>query len=162
MAFELPSLPYVEDALAPVLSKETIEFHYGKHHRGYVNKLNELMADAADTPDLRTLITTSDGAVFNNAAQVWNHTFFWQCMSPSASGGPKNALADAIAEQFGGLDGLKAEFMAAAASNFGSGWTWLTRAGEGELSIVNTSNADTPLRGGFEPILTCDVWLESS
>jgi Fe-Mn family superoxide dismutase len=159
MAFELPDLPYAEDALEPVISAETIGYHYGKHHQAYVNNLNRLTEDTAQAEEsLEALITTSEGAVFNNAAQVWNHSFYWQCMTPNGIALADGALAAAINDGFGSLEALKAEFLAAAAGNFGSGWTWLAKNDEGELSIVNTSNADTPLREGLQPLLTCDVW----
>ena len=159
MTFELPDLPYAEDALEPVISAETIRYHYGKHHQAYVNNLNRLTADTTQAEEsLEALITTSEGAVFNNAAQVWNHSFYWQCMTPNGAALADDALAAAINDTFGSLEALKAEFLAAAAGNFGSGWTWLAKNDEGELSIVNTSNADTPLRQGLLPLLTCDVW----
>jgi Fe-Mn family superoxide dismutase len=159
MAFALPDLPFAPDALEPVISAETIEYHYGKHHRAYVENLNRLTADTELAgSSLESLISTAEGPVFNNAAQVWNHTFYWQCMTPDANAAPDGQLADAIADAFGSLDGLKEAFLSAAGGNFGSGWTWLVADDSGQLSIVNTGNADTPLRQGLKPLLTCDVW----
>ncbi len=159
MAFELPALPYAADALEPVISAETIQFHYGKHHQAYVDNLNRLVADTdhADS-SLEDLITSTEGALFNNAAQVWNHTFYWHCMTPRPSDAPSGALADAISAAFGSQDEFKTRFLAAAAGNFGSGWTWLVTDGDGKLAITNTSNAENPLTQALQPLLTCDVW----
>jgi Fe-Mn family superoxide dismutase len=157
MAFELPPLPYPQDALAPVLSAETLSFHHGKHHRAYVNKLNELAeAQKLTGKSLEELIKTSTGPVFNNAAQIWNHTFFWNCMSPDK---PKlqGPLAQAIDKAFGSFATMQERFTAAALAQFGSGWAWLVKKPAG-LEIVTTGNADTPLRAGERCLLTCDVW----
>ena len=159
MSFELPALPYADDALAPVISAETIAYHYGKHHQAYVNNLNKLIADTehADA-SLEEIIVASEGGLFNNAAQVWNHTFYWHCMTPGGAAIEPGPLHDAIIKSFGSMEKLKEEFVAAAAGNFGSGWTWLIAGDNGTLEIVNTSNADTPLAHGAQPLLTCDVW----
>lgn len=159
MAFELPPLPYAQDALEPHISAETLSFHYGKHHQAYVNKLNAL-TDGSDLADksLEDLIKTADGGVFNNAAQVWNHTFYWHCMAPNAGGEPEGALADAINEAFGSFALFKAAFTEAATTHFGSGWAWLVKATDGSLRILSTANAENPLRDGHTPLLTCDVW----
>jgi len=159
MAFELMRLPYAENALTPLISPETVAFHYGKHHATYVQKLNEL-ADEAGLAEqsLETLIRTADGALFNNAAQVWNHDFYWNSMTPDRGTKPGPELASAIADRFGSTDGLKSAFIQSAAGNFGSGWTWLVRSASGDLEVVNTSNAGTPLTGEATPLLVCDVW----
>jgi Fe-Mn family superoxide dismutase len=157
MAFELPPLPFAERSLAPVLSAETISFHYGKHHRAYVNKLNELTAAQKLTDKtLEELIRTATGPVFNNAAQVWNHTFYWQCMSPDKTrlSGP---LATAIDKSFGSFLAFQEKFGTTAMAQFGSGWAWLVRKPTG-LEIMSTSNADTPFRTKEHCLLTCDVW----
>ena len=156
MAFELPALPYAMDALAPVISAETLEFHYGKHHQTYVDKLNGMVDDSQT--DLEAIVRSSDGGLFNNAAQVWNHTFYWNCMAPGGKALAGGALADAINGAFGSLDGMKEQFVAAATGNFGSGWTWLVKNAAGGVEIVNTDDADTPLAHGGTPVLTCDVW----
>lgn len=155
MTFKLPELPYAADALEPVISAETIEYHYGKHHQGYVDKLNA-MVDAADS--LEDIIANSDGALFNNAAQVWNHTFYWHCMAPGGTPPGNGELLAAIDAAFGSMDGLKQAFLTAAAGNFGSGWTWLVMSQSGGLEIVSTDDADTPVARGVKPILTVDVW----
>ncbi len=159
MAFELPPLPYAKDALEPVISAETIEYHYGKHHQTYVTNLNNLTAgtDQADKT-LEELIKTASGGVFNNAAQVWNHTFYWNCLSPNGGGEPTGDLAKAIDAAFGSFTAFKEAFNQSAATNFGSGWTWLVKNPEGGLEIVNTSNAGNPLTDGRTPLLTVDVW----
>jgi Fe-Mn family superoxide dismutase len=159
MAFELPPLPYAMDALQPHISAETLEFHYGKHHQTYVNNLNNL-APGTDYEGLsleQIIMKAPAGGVFNNAAQVWNHTFYWNCMSPDASA-PSGGLAGAIDTAFGSLDAFKEKFATSAATNFGSGWTWLVKNASGELEIVNTSNAGTPMTDGKTALLTCDVW----
>ena len=159
MAFELMPLPYAENALTPVLSPETIAFHYGKHHASYVRKLSELADEAGLAgQSLETLIRTTEGALFNNAAQVWNHDFYWHSMTPDGGTKPGPGLASAIADRFGSTDVLKSAFIHSAAANFGSGWTWLVRSADGSLEVVNTSNADTPLTGDATPLLVCDVW----
>lgn len=159
MAIELPSLPYSTDALAPHISAETLEFHYGKHHAGYVKKLN---AAIEGTPmaekTLEDIVKTSEGGVFNNAAQIWNHTFYWNSLSPNGGGEPTGAIADAINAQFGSFAEFKEKFTAAAGTLFGSGWAWLVKNSDGTLSIEQTTNAGCPLTEGKTPILTCDVW----
>jgi Fe-Mn family superoxide dismutase len=159
MAFELPALPYAKDALAPTISEETLEFHYGKHHNTYVDKLNGLVKGTEfENASLEDVIKKSSGGVFNNAAQVWNHTFYWNSMSPNGGGEPEGALADAINETFGSFEDFKKKFSESAANNFGSGWTWLVKNGEGKLEIVNTSNAGCPITDGLTPLITVDVW----
>ncbi|SEK24795.1 superoxide dismutase [Halomonas daqiaonensis] len=159
MAFELPALPYEKNALEPHISAETLEYHYGKHHQTYVNKLNEL-TDGSDEANksLEEIITSSSGGLFNQAAQVWNHTFYWHCLAPNGGGEPNGALAEAINAKFGSFDTFKETFNAQAAGNFGSGWTWLIKTDDGGVDIVNTSNADTPIAHGQTPLLTIDVW----
>jgi len=160
---ELPPLPYAQDALAPVISAQTLSFHYGKHHKAYVDNLNKLVAgtDMAETP-LESLIKAVAGkpdkaGVFNNAAQVWNHTFFWNSMKPGGGGAPTGAVAKAIDASFGSYDNFKKEFSNAAMTQFGSGWAWLV-ADKGQLRIAKTPNAETPLTTGQTPLLTIDVW----
>ena len=160
---ELPPLPYAQDALAPVISAETLSFHYGKHHKAYVDNLNKLVAgtDMSETP-LETLIKAVAGkpdkaGVFNNAAQVWNHTFFWNSMKPGGGGAPTGAVAKAIDASFGSYDNFKKEFSNAAMTQFGSGWAWLV-ADKGQLKIAKTPNAETPLTTGQTALLTVDVW----
>ena len=158
MSFELPNLPYAKDALAPHISAETFDYHHGKHHQAYVNKLNELTKgkDLANK-SLEELIRTTDGGLFNQAAQVWNHTFFWNSMKPSGGGKPSGDLAAAIDRDFGGLSEFKEKFSAAAAGRFGSGWAWLVKDGD-KLDITSTANAGNPMTDGKTPILTLDVW----
>lgn len=159
MAIELPPLPYAQDALEPHISKETLEFHYGKHHNSYVVKLNGLLKGSPDEDkSLEEIVQSSSGGIFNNAAQVWNHTFYWNCLSPSGGGDPSGALASAINAHFGSIDEFKAQFTDSAVNNFGSGWTWLVQNTDGGLAIVNTSNAATPLSDGVTPLLSVDVW----
>lgn len=159
MAFELPALPYAKDALAPHISAETLEFHYGKHHQTYVDKLNGLVKGTDNEgKSLEDIIKSAGpGPVFNNAAQVWNHTFYWHSLSPNGGGEPTGALADAIKAKWGSFDKFKEEFSNSAANNFGSGWTWLVKNGN-ELEIVNTSNAATPITDGKTALITVDVW----
>jgi superoxide dismutase, Fe-Mn family len=163
MAFELPPLPYAKNALAPVISEETIEYHHGKHHKAYVDKLNSLIEGTPHAAmGLEDLIRkvhgqASERPVFNNAAQVWNHTFYWNCLSPSGGGEPTGAAADAISKSFGGFAEFKKKFSDAAAAQFGSGWAWLTGGKDG-LAIVTTSNAETPMAEGTRCLLTLDVW----
>jgi len=159
MAYELPNLPYDLNALEPYISKETLEFHYGKHHAAYVNNVNKL-AEGTEfaTAGLEEIIKRADGGIFNNGAQVWNHTFYWNCMSPQGGGVPEGALLNAIKSNFGSFEDFKAAFSKAAATLFGSGWAWLVKTPEGKLEIVQESNAGNPLRKGLEPIMTCDVW----
>ncbi len=159
MAFELPPLPYAIDALAPTISKETLEFHYGKHHQAYVTNLNNLIAGTEfESASLEDIIKKSSGGVFNNAAQVWNHTFYWNSLSPNGGGEPSGKLAEAINAKWGSVAAFKEAFNKSAAGNFGSGWTWLVKKPDGSLDIVNTSNAATPLTTSDVPLLTCDVW----
>ena len=159
MAYELPSLPYAMDALEPYISKETLEYHYGKHHAAYVNNLNKLTEGTAfATSGLEEIIKNADGGVFNNGAQVWNHTFYWNCMSPEGNREPSGALLNAINSNFGSFDAFRDKFSTAAATLFGSGWAWLVKTADGKLEIVQESNAGNPLRIGLEPIMTCDVW----
>ena len=158
MSFQLPPLPYSKDALAPHMSAETFEYHYGKHHQAYVNKLNELIKGKPEEgKTLEEIIKSSEGAVFNNAAQVWNHSFFWNSMRAGGGGQPVGDVGDAIKRDFGGLDGFKDEFKKAAAGRFGSGWAWLI-VENGKLRVVDTANADTPIRTGHVPLVTLDVW----
>lgn len=159
MAIELPALPYEKNALEPNISKETLEYHYDKHHAGYVKKLNAAIegTEFAEAK-LEDIVKKADGGLFNNAAQTWNHTFYWNSMSPNGGGEPTGKLADAISKAFGSVDKFKEEFGKSAAGNFGSGWTWLVQRGDGSLAIVNTSNAATPITGSDKPLLTMDVW----
>ncbi|MGX5174206.1 superoxide dismutase [Aliikangiella sp. IMCC44653] len=158
MSFELPALPYAKDALAPTISEETIEFHYGKHHNTYVVNLNKMVAGTEfESKSLEEVIKTSEGGMFNNAAQIWNHTFYWNCLSPNQTK-PSDALLAAINSKFGSMEELKAQFNNSAATNFGSGWTWLVKNSKGELEIVNTSNAGCPLTEDYTALLTIDVW----
>ncbi|MBG6018409.1 superoxide dismutase [Fe] [Proteus mirabilis] len=159
MSFELPKLPYALDALEPHISKETLEYHYGKHHQTYVTNLNNLVKGTdLENKSLEELIKTTEGGVFNNAAQVWNHTFYWNCLAPNAGGAPTGKIAEAINKAFGSFEEFKKQFNDAAAKNFGSGWTWLVKKADGSLAIVNTSNAATPVSGEDKPLLTVDVW----
>lgn len=159
MAFTLPALPYALDALEPHISKETLEFHYGKHHQTYVTNLNNLVAGTEqESASLEDVVRSSSGGVFNNAAQVWNHTFYWNSLSPKGGGVPTGALLDAINAKWGSVAAFKDAFSKSAAGNFGSGWTWLVKKADGTLDIVNTSNAATPLTTSDIPLLTCDVW----
>ena len=159
MTFKLPELPYPKDALAPHISSETLDYHYGKHHKAYVDKLNGLVegTDKAGKT-LEELIRSESGGIFNNAAQVWNHTFYWNCLSPKGGGEPQGALADAIDAAFGSFSAFKDAFTQTAVTLFGSGWAWLVKDADGKLSIVATSNADNPMTKGQIPLLTCDVW----
>ena len=155
----LPDLPYKNNALEPHISSETLEFHYGKHHATYVANLNKLIAGTEfESASLEDIIQKASGGIFNNAAQVWNHTFYWNSMSPNGGGAPQGELAKAIDAAFNSVDDFKAKFSASAAGNFGSGWTWLVKNSKGGLEIVNTSNAGNPMTDGLSPLLTCDVW----
>lgn len=157
--FKLAPLPYSYDALSPTLSEETLEYHHGKHHRAYVQKLNELVEEKSlDSSSLEELIQHSSGDVFNNAAQAWNHEFYWHTMSPQAKAIPDGALATALQSKFVSLVNFKKRFNAVAAAQFGTGWAWLVLTAEGVLDIVSTGDADTPLRSKQTPLLTCDVW----
>jgi Superoxide dismutase len=159
MAHTLPPLPYPLDALAPHISKETLEFHYGKHHQTYVTNLNNLIQGTEfENMSLEDTVKKSSGGIFNNAAQVWNHTFYWNSLSPNGGGEPSGKLAEAINAKWGSVAAFKEAFNKSAAGNFGSGWTWLVKKPDGSLDIVNTSNAATPLTTSDVPLLTCDVW----
>lgn len=159
MSFELPALPYAQNALEPHISAETLEYHYGKHHNTYVVNLNNLIKDTEFAgQSLEEIIKTSSGGIFNNAAQVWNHTFYWHCLSPNGGGEPTGKVADAINQSFGSFAEFKAQFTDAAVKNFGAGWTWLVKKADGTLAIVSTSNAATPLTTADKPLLTVDVW----
>ncbi len=159
MAFELPALPYAKDALAPHISAETIEFHYGKHHQTYVTNLNNLIPGTEfEGLSLEDIVKKSSGGIFNNAAQVWNHTFYWNSLSPNGGGAPTGGLANAIDRTFGSFEKFKEEFTKTAVTTFGSGWAWLVKNPNGTLELVSTSNAGSPLTAGQTPLLTCDVW----
>ena len=159
MEHALPSLPYAMDALAPHMSKETFEYHYGKHHQAYVTNLNNLIKGTEfENASLEDIIKKASGGLFNNAAQVWNHSFFWNCMKPGGGGTPSGALADAINKKWGSFDEFKKAFQTSAVGNFGSGWTWLVKKPDGSVDIVNTSNAATPLTTENKALLTIDVW----
>ncbi|MFZ4412564.1 MAG: superoxide dismutase [Bacteroidales bacterium] len=159
MAFELPKLPYAMDALEPFISKQTIEFHYGKHHQAYVNNLNNLAPGTEfENASLDDIVKKASGGIFNNGAQIWNHTFYWNCLKPNGGGLPSGKLSDAINASFGSFEEFKQKFSAAAATLFGSGWAWLVKNNDGSLAIVQESNAGNPLRNGLTPLLTCDVW----
>ncbi|MAE27968.1 MAG: Fe-Mn family superoxide dismutase [Planctomycetota bacterium] len=159
MSFELPTLPYSNDALTPHISAETIEYHYGKHHNAYVTNLNNLTADTDwASKSLEEIIKGADGGLFNNAAQVWNHSFYWNCLAPDGGGAPSGALATAIDAAFGSFTAFQEAFTKAAATQFGSGWAWLVREADGSLAITQTANAGNPMTDGATPLLTCDVW----
>ncbi len=159
MAFELPALPYAKNALEPHISAETLDFHYGKHHQTYVTNLNNLV-DGTDNANksLEDIIRSSSGGLFNNSAQVWNHTFYWNCLSPNGGGEPSGKLADAINSDFGSFAEFKEAFNKTAITTFGSGWAWLVKKSDGSLELASTSNAQSPLTGSDQPLLTCDVW----
>jgi Fe-Mn family superoxide dismutase len=158
MPITLPELPYATDALAPYLSAETFEYHYGKHHQAYVTNLNNMIAGTDDeSKSLEDIIMSAEGGKFNNAAQVWNHTCYWNSMAPGGGGAPSGAVADAIAEAFGSYDEFRTQFKTAATGQFGSGWAWLVLDG-GKLKVVKTGNAECPITKGQKPILTIDVW----
>ena len=159
MAFNLPPLPYEMNALEPHISAETLEFHYGKHHQTYVNNLNGLVEGTENANrTLDEIIMNSQGGLFNNAAQVWNHTFYWNCMGPNGGGDPTGSVADAINKAFGSFADFKDQFSKSAATNFGSGWTWLVKNSNGDVEIQNTSNAGCPMTSSAKAILTIDVW----
>ncbi len=159
MSHTLPPLPYATNALVPHISPETFEFHYGKHHQAYVTNLNNLVGGTEfDGKPLEEVVKTSSGPIFNNAAQVWNHSFFWNSMKPAGGGEPQGALAAAINAKWGSHAAFKEVFTKSAVGNFGSGWTWLVKKADGSVDIVNTSNAATPLTGADKPLLTIDVW----
>ncbi|TXH67976.1 MAG: superoxide dismutase [Fe] [Thiothrix sp.] len=159
MAFTLPALPYAQDALAPHISAETFEYHYGKHHAAYVTNLNNLIPNTefADK-SLEEIVKTSSGGIYNNSAQVWNHTFFWNCMKPNGGAAPTGELADAINKKWGSYEDFKKAFQASAVGNFGSGWTWLVKKADGSVDIVNMGAAGTPLTTGDKALLCIDVW----
>ena len=156
---ELPALPYAQDALAPVISAETLSFHYGKHHKAYVDNLNKMIegTEFADMA-LEAIIRKAQGGMFNNAAQIWNHTFYWNCLKPAGGGEPSGKLADAIKSAFGDFAKFKEEFTKTAIGTFGSGWGWLVQRPDGSLALVSTSTAATPLTGEDKPLLTIHVW----
>jgi superoxide dismutase, Fe-Mn family len=159
MEHTLPALPYAMDALAPHISKETLEFHYGKHHQTYATNLNNLIKGTEfENAGLEDIIKKSSGGVFNNSAQIWNHTFYWNSLAPNAGGEPTGALADAINAKWGNFAAFKEAFNKMATGNFGSSWTWLVKKADGSLDIVNTSNAATPLTSTDKPLMTCDLW----
>ncbi len=159
MSHTLPPLPYAMDALAPIISKETLEYHYGKHHQAYVTNLNNLIKDTEfANASLEDTIMKSSGGIFNNAAQVWNHTFYWNCMTPKGAGKPQGKLADAMTKAFGSFDEFKKRFSQTAITTFGSGWGWLVKNAQGDLELMSTSNADLPMKHGKKALLTCDVW----
>ena len=160
--FELPKLPYPKNALSPVISEETIEYHYGKHHQAYVTNLNNLLktdeCKAFVGKSLEEIILSSKGGVFNNAAQIWNHTFYWHCLTPNAKARPEGLLLQAIEKKFGSFEMFKEAFSKTAVTTFGSGWAWLVKTKSGELELISSSNAGCPLTEGQIPLLTCDVW----
>mgnify|MGYP000353783377 CR=1 FL=1 len=159
MTFELPPLPYARDALAPYISEETLDFHYGKHHQSYVTNLNKLVTGTPfEDQSLEHIICNADGGIFNNAAQIWNHSFYWSCLSPQGGGEPTGELLSAIEDAFGSFTSFKEQFTKAAATQFGAGWAWLWRTSEGSLVIDSTANAGNPMTEGNTPLLTCDVW----
>jgi Fe-Mn family superoxide dismutase len=159
MAIELPPLPYPRDALQPHISAETVDFHYGKHHQTYVDNLNKQIAGTEfENMPLEEIVRKSSGGMFNNAAQVWNHTFYWNCLSPNGGGKPSGRLAEAIDAAFGSFEQFKEQFTQTALTTFGSGWAWLVQRPDGQLALVSTSNAATPLTGQDTALLTCDVW----
>jgi Fe-Mn family superoxide dismutase len=158
MAIELPALPWPKNGLAPHISEETLDYHHGKHHNAYVTNLNKLIAGTPqENQTLEEIVKSSSGGVFNNAAQVWNHTFYWNSMKPGGGGEPTGAIADAINASFGSYAAFREQFAAAAATQFGSGWAWLVKSGD-KLEIVKTANAETPLTTDKTPLLTIDVW----
>jgi Fe-Mn family superoxide dismutase len=159
MAITLPPLPYAQDALQPYISAETLQYHYGKHHQAYVNNLNNLIPNTEYAHlSLEDIIKRANDGIFNNAAQVWNHTFYWHCLSPNAGGIPQGVVADAINGTFGSFDAFKEAFTKCAMGTFGSGWAWLTKNSAGKLEIISTPNAGTPMTEGKTALLTCDVW----
>lgn len=159
MTFELPKLPFAMDALEPYISGNTLEFHYGKHHQVYVTNLNKLVPGSEfENATLEEMIKKASGGIFNNAAQVWNHTFYWNCLHPQGGGEPRGNLVAAISRDFGSFETFKEQFTNAAVTLFGSGWAWLSKDQDGKLRITQESNAGNPLRSGLTPLLTCDVW----
>ncbi len=159
MKFELPPLPWAPDALEPIISAKTIEFHYGKHHQAYVNNLNNLLPGSPfENAPLEQIVVEAEGGIFNNAAQVWNHTFYWNCLTPNGGGQPSGDLMDAIVRDFGSFEEFQKQFTQAAATLFGSGWAWLSADEDGKLIISQEPNAGNPMKKNLEPLLTCDVW----
>jgi len=159
MIHELPALPYAMDALEPYISKRTLEFHYGKHHQAYVTNQNNLIPGTEfENATLEEIVMKASGGIFNNAAQVWNHTFYWNCMKPQGGGEPQGILAEKINRTFGSFEDFREKFSKAAVTLFGSGWAWLVEKTDGSLEIVQESNAGNPMRNGVKPLLTCDVW----
>jgi Fe-Mn family superoxide dismutase len=159
MEHKLPELPYSNDALAPSISPETLEFHYGKHHASYVTKLNAAIPGTEwENSTLEEIVKGAKGGIFNNAAQIWNHTFYWNSLKPNGGGEPTGAIADGITSKWGSFADFKTAFSTSAATNFGSGWTWLVKSASGDLEIVNTDDAGCPITNGQTPILTLDVW----
>ena len=159
MIFELPKLPYDLNALEPFISQKTLEFHYGKHHQAYVNNLNNLVPGTEfENASLEDIVKKANAGIFNNGAQVWNHTFYWNCMRPNGGGEPTGNMLNAINKYFGSYENFKQKFSTAAATLFGAGWAWLVKKEDGTLEIVQESNAGNPLRNGLTPIMTCDVW----
>lgn len=159
MEHKLPDLAYEKGALEPHISAETLDYHYGKHHQTYVTNLNNLIKGTEfEDSSLEDIVKKASGGLFNNAAQVWNHTFYWNCLSPNGGGAPSGALAEAINQSFGSVDEFKTKFSQTAITTFGSGWAWLVKNADGSLALAGTSNAGTPLTDGKTPLLTCDVW----
>jgi len=159
MEHKLPALPFAQDALVPYISTETLEYHYGKHHAAYVTNLNKLIPGTEfENLALEEIVKRASGGIFNNAAQVWNHTFYWNCLAPKAGGEPTAALAESVTMAFGSFAAFKEKFTATAVSTFGSGWAWLVKNPDGTLAIESTSNAANPMTTGKKPLLTCDVW----
>jgi Fe-Mn family superoxide dismutase len=159
MPFELPKLPYASDALQPYISKQTLDFHHGKHHQAYLNNLNNLVPGTPfENATLEKIIQEADGAVFNNGAQVWNHTFYFESFSPSGPGEPSGSLATAISSAFGSFSNFREQFTTLSVTLFGSGWAWLVKKPDGSLDIIQEANAGNPLRKGLKPLLTFDVW----
>jgi len=159
MVHTLPALPYAKNALSPHMSAETLEYHYGKHHQAYVTNLNNLIPGTEfENLSLDGIVMKASGGIFNNAAQVWNHSFFWNCLSPQGGGAPTGALAAAIDQRFGSFAAFKEEFAKTAVTTFGSGWGWLVKNTDGSLELMSTSNAGTPMTSGKKALLTCDVW----
>jgi len=159
MAFQLPELPYAINALEPFITAKTLEFHYGKHHQAYVNNLNNLIPGTEfESAGLEEIIMKASGGIFNNAAQIWNHTFYWNCLKPAGGEEPKGRLAVLINRDFESFENFKTKFSAACATLFGSGWAWLVQTSEGKLEIIQESNAGNPIKKGLKPLLTCDVW----
>jgi len=159
MEHKLPELPYNGDALAPHISAETIDYHYGKHHKAYVDNLNKLIPGTEfENMSLEEIVQKASGGIFNNAAQIWNHTFYWNCLSPKGGGEPSGELAGAITRSFGSLEEFKSKFTNAAVTQFGSGWAWLVQNPDGSLAVEATGNAENPLKQGEKALLTCDVW----